>query len=101
VNIEKIRKKYLQKKKQIKNECEKKLKEIDFKFAVESRQFDIGDIIQDHGIKIQIAKIKWGYTSFSSDSPCCIYCGPILKKDNTPRKNGQQGCIYDVYATKI
>lgn len=77
-----------------------KLKELEDKHALEinalirdcafsNNPYQFGDIIQDHRCIIKIDKIKYG-RDFVSNLPTCVYYGSCLKKDLTPKKNGDR-----------
>ncbi len=61
-------------------------------FALSQNTHNIGDIIKDHTDTIKIDKILPSLTL--GGYPECVYYGPLLKKDGTPKKNGNRGSIY-------
>lgn len=55
--------------------------------------YKVGDIVKDHIGSIQIESIAYDYGS-SYSAPCCVYKGPVLKKDLTPVKRGEKRSCY-------
>lgn len=81
---------------------ESKRKEIMRDFAVSNAIAKIGDTIEDClGEKTLVAQYKWVSSGLSNKFPHCIYCGPRLKKDGTPFKNGEQKHVYESDIKKI
>lgn len=54
--------------------------------------YKIGDKVTDHANSIIIEKIK--YHISLTGIPCAVYYGAELKKDGTPKKNGNKICVY-------
>ena len=52
--------------------------------------YKIGDVFTDHIGSVLIEKIEYWY----SDPACCSYFGTELKKDGTPKKNGEKRTAY-------
>lgn len=78
-------------------ELEKELNIIDLEYNLEKKKainkycdannpYKVGDIFTDHIGSIKIEKIMYDY----SLSLCCVYFGSELKKDGTPRKDGNK-----------
>lgn len=64
-------------------------------YAFSNNTLKVGDIVGDSVSKILVEKIM--YTAgggFSNNTPECVYFGIELKKDNTPRKDGNKRKIY-------
>ena len=64
-----------------------KSKRIEFvKFCDANNPYKIGDTFTDHigSIKVELIKYTFG------NKPCCVYFGTELKKDGTPRKDGNK-----------
>ena len=62
-------------------------------FCAANNPYKIGDVFADHIGKIVIESIKYGWPAYNS-TPCCIFYGPELKKDGTPKKNGTKRSAY-------
>lgn len=64
-----------------------------FEYAVSNNPYKTGDIVTDkHGTSILIEKADVRISSNTNDGhgvPTCVYYGPVLKKDGTPRKDGK------------
>ena len=84
------------------SEYEEALKKIEYDFEVAKRKlyieyglskakFKVGDIIKDRSCILLIDKIRVGILN---RLPEPIYLGPELKKDLTPRKDGNRASIY-------
>ena len=50
--------------------------------------YKIGDVIKDHTSTIKIDTIN---VYMSLTDPCCVYSGPELKKDGTPKLPKRDG----------
>jgi hypothetical protein len=72
-------------------EANKAKNELYIEYAKGQEKWIIGDIIDGGTYVILIDKIT-AYKSFGRPVP--VYHGPSLKKDLTPRKNGERGAIY-------
>ena len=84
-------------------EYEDRLRELKFEFELKKTKlikeyvdannpYKIGDKVTDHVCSIIIEKIK--YHMSLSGFPCAVYYGPELKKDGTPKKNGNKTYVY-------
>lgn len=63
-------------------------------YAISNARFKVGDIIKDHRWVMRVERIKtYKFGSF----PEAVYCGPQLKKDLTPMKNGN---VVEIYGDK-
>ncbi len=72
-------------------EQEYKLKqnEVIKQYCDDNNPYKIGDKFTDHIGTILIEKITYSHSILSS-APNCVYFGPELKKDGTPKKNGDK-----------
>jgi hypothetical protein len=72
-------------------EQEYKLKqnEVIKQYCDDNNPYKIGDKFTDHIGTILIEKITYSHSILSS-APNCVYFGPELKKDGTPKKNGNK-----------
>ena len=84
-------------------EYEDRLRELKFEFELKKTKlikeyvdannpYKIGDKVTDHACSIIIEKIK--YHISLCGFPCAVYYGPELKKDGTPKKNGNKTYVY-------
>jgi len=78
---------------EIRDRQRKELDELNRKFATENSTVKIGDIITDGNRRIKIDDISVTIDWFT-DMPQCMYEGVELKKDGTPRKDGNRYSIY-------
>jgi len=65
-------------------------------YALANNKVEIGDVISDHQRSIKVGGVSMGQPM--EGLPCCVYYGPELKKDKTPKKGGLIG---QVWQTKI
>jgi hypothetical protein len=70
-----------------------KQKEVIREYCDANNPYKIGDKFTDHIGTILIEKISYYYYSLGGD-PCCTYYGSELKKDGTPKKNGDKRKAY-------
>lgn len=77
--------------KKIESDYEQAKKQLHFKFGMSQVKFGIGDVIQHPGSIIKVDKISV-YKGFGLPVP--VYYGAELKKDLTPKKNGNRSAIY-------
>ena len=82
---------YDEKMKQIDADYEKAKKDLYIKYALSHAIYKKGDIIKDHRWTILIDNVTT-YKGF--DLPMPAYHGKELKKDLTPKKNGDRQSIY-------
>jgi hypothetical protein len=73
--------------KELKNKHEVETGNLIRQFAWAQNPYKIGDVISDHRITIKIEKIL---ATKENGKPTCVYKGPELKKDGTPKK--KRGC---------
>jgi hypothetical protein len=71
--------------KEIETKADLEKLELIKKFCLLNNPYKIGDKITDLSGSIIIEKIK-----FSRYDMCCVYFGSSLKKDGTPRKDGEK-----------
>ena len=62
---------------------EQQKKELIKSYCIANNPYKVGDVFTDHFGSIKIEKIM-----YSIRSMCCVYYGPELKKDGTPKKSG-------------
>lgn len=68
----------------------KSLKDLARTYALANNPYKIGDVFEDHIGKVLIESI--GVTVYTI--PSCTYYGLELKKDGTPRKDGNMRLAY-------
>ena len=68
---------------------EQSRKELIKRYCIANNPYKIGDVFTDHFGRIKIEKI-----TYSIHSMCCVYFGPELKKDGTPKKSGAVSSAY-------
>jgi len=82
---------YIVKKNQLIELHKNQLKTLAAEYAFANNSIQLGDIItSDYGISIKVDQIKWTNNNFVTDSPCCIYFGPLYTKKGMPHKNGKR-----------
>ena len=77
---------------ELKVEFELKKTKLVKEYVDSNNPYKIGDKVTDHACSIIIEKIK--YHISLSGFPCAVYYGPELKKDGTPKKNGNKTYVY-------
>ncbi len=78
--------------KELEAKHKKERNDLMVKYALANNPYKEGDILQNHSTTIKVEKIK--VTIGLYDDPSCIYIGPELKKDLTPKKNGISSSVY-------
>ena len=78
----------------LKKEHEEKRMQLIKEYVDSNNPYKIGDVVTDHVCSIIIEKIK--YHISLSGFPCAVYYGPELKKDGTPKKNGNKTYVYQI-----
>lgn len=75
-------------------EFEQKKSKLIKEYVDANNPYKIGDKVTDHyqNVSIRIEKIKYHLSLYGF--PCAVYYGPELKKDGTPKKNGNKTYIY-------
>jgi len=82
---------YILREKEIRKEADDKLRELAREYAFSNSSVKVGDIVADHFCKIRVEKIRlW----FDRRAPSCLYEGPELRKDLTPRKDGRTATVF-------
>jgi hypothetical protein len=76
---------YREKKRNIEMQCNRDKTNLASEYALSNNPHKVGDIFTDHIGSIRIDKIMASTTGFN-DMPTCVYQGPELKKDGTPKK---------------
>lgn len=66
------------------NEYQQKLKELNAIYAIDNNPYTIGQLFRDHigVIKIECIEVSTDHQGM----PCCVYEGPEMKLDGTPKK---------------
>lgn len=77
---------------ELKVEFEQKKNKLIKEYVDANNPYKIGDKVTDHVCSIIIEKIIYHISSYGT--PCAVYYGPELKKDGTPKKNGNKTYIY-------
>ena len=77
---------------ELKLEFEQKKTKLVKEYVDANNPYKIGDKVTDHVCSIRIEKIKYHISLYGT--PCAVYYGPELKKDGTPKKNGNKTYIY-------
>jgi hypothetical protein len=74
------------KKRQLKlyNDYQQKLKELNALYAIDNNPYTVGQLFRDHIGVIKIEKID--VSADHQGVPCCVYEGPEMKLDGTPKK---------------
>ena len=85
-------KEYEDKLKELKVEFEQKKERLIKEYVDANNPYKIGDKVTDHANSIIIEKIKYHMSLYGF--PCAVYYGPELKKDGTPKKNGNKTYVY-------
>lgn len=62
-------------------------------YALANNNINIGDVITDHIGSIKVESIKVEISSFY-ETPRCVYFGPELRKDKSPKKNGAKRNVW-------
>jgi len=73
----------------LEQEYELMQKQIMREYCDANNPYKVGDKFTDHIGTILIEKISYAYSTIYG-SPGCVYFGPELKKDGTPKKNGDK-----------
>jgi len=63
------------------------------RYCIANNPYKVGDVFTDRIGSIKIEKIKYSTSGFIS-GPCCVYFGPELKKDGTPKRSGAVRTAY-------
>jgi hypothetical protein len=74
---------------------EQQKKELIKAYCIANNPYKVGDVFTD-----RIGSIKIESITFSIRSMCCVYFGPELKKDGTPKKSGAVRCAYQINEVK-
>lgn len=86
-------KEYKEKLMQIEVDYKKAKIDLHTQFALENAKFKKGDIIRDHRWTILVETISVAIP-FMEKIPVAVYKGSVLKKDLTPKVNGDKSSIY-------
>ena len=68
---------------------EQQKKELIKSYCIANNPYKVGDVFTDHFGSIKIEEV-----TYSAHSRCCVYFGPELRKNGTPKKNGAVRCAY-------
>ena len=85
---------YKDKLKGLELEFEQKKSKLIKEYVDANNPYKIGDKVTDHANSIIIEKIK--YHILLTGIPCAVYYGSELKKDGTPKKNGNKTYVYQI-----
>ena len=79
---------------ELKVEFEQKKSKLIKEYVDANNPYKIGDKVTDHyqNVSIRIEKIDYHLSLYGT--PCAVYYGPELKKDGTPKKNGNKMYVY-------
>ena len=88
---------YKEKLKFLEKEFELKKGELNKTYALMNNPYKVGDVVKDH---IGSIKIETILTTTTNGIPCCVYYGMELKKDLTPKKNGEKRNLWQVNIEK-
>lgn len=83
----------------LKDDYEKKKRELDLAFAMSNNPVRIGDKVRSHNRYILVEKMVL-FKSFGYH-PCVRYHGTELKKDGTPEKSGIKDDVFQMNVTEI
>jgi hypothetical protein len=72
---------------------EQSKKQLIKRYCIANNPYKVGDVFTDRIGSIKIQVIKYSVGDFIS-GPKCVYFGPELKKDGTPKKSGAVRCAY-------
>ncbi len=84
--------------KQIESDYKKSKDALYIEFGLSQSKYQVGDVIKCNDRTILIDKITV-YKSFKLPEP--VYHGIMLKKDLTPKKNGERDSIYGNHSTEL
>ena len=81
---------------ELKVEFEQKKMKLVKEYVDANNPYKIGDKVTDpyQEVSIIIEKIKYHISLYGF--PCAVYYGPELKKDGTPKKNGNKTYVYQI-----
>lgn len=86
-------KEYNEKLLQIEADYKKAKSDLHIQFAMANAEFKKGDIIRDHRWTILVESISVTIP-FMEKLPVAVYKGSVLKKDLTPKVNGDKESLY-------
>jgi hypothetical protein len=84
---------------QLLEDYEQQKKELIKSYCIANNPYKVGDVFTDRIGSIKIQVIKYSAGVFLA-GPCCVYFGPELKKDGTPKKSGAVRCAYQINEVK-
>jgi len=90
---------YKQKLADLRREYDEKVEHLNDLYAIDNNPYKAGDIFEDHCGKIRIDKIDTGISH--ERLPCCVFYGLELKKDGTPKKNGNSRMAWQCNDIKL
>ncbi len=82
---------YLKSLDELTKEHSEKCRQLAISYAMANNPYKVGEVFQDHIGKIIIESIG---VYVSQETPMCRYFGLELKKDGTPRKDGNKRLAY-------
>ena len=77
----------------ITEDFELKKRRLNIRYAIDNARFKVGDILKNHNTTILVDENKVGRNFHGI--PYMVYHGLELKKDLTPKKNGNRDSIHD------
>ena len=78
---------------------EQRRKELIKRYCIANNPYKVGDVFTDHFGSIKIEEIKYTAGTIIS-SPGCVYFGPELKKNGTPKLSGAKRNAYQTNEVK-
>jgi hypothetical protein len=78
---------------------EQSRKELIKRYCIANNPYTVGDVFTDHLGSIKIEQIKYSAGSTIS-GPKCVYFGPELKKNGTPKLSGAKRFAYQTNEVK-
>lgn len=81
----------------LRSEYDKKVAELNTKYASSNNTVNHGDIVTDHVGSVRVEKIL----VYGRDEPCCVYRGIELKKNGEPTKRATKRDVYQTNLKKV
>jgi hypothetical protein len=86
--------------KNLEKEYELKRRAMVKEYCDANNPYKVGDKFTDHIGSIIIETINYSQSISSNQEPACVYYGPELKKDGTPKVNGTKRKAYQINDSK-
>lgn len=93
-------KQYQEELQRLQEEFEKKKIDLMKSYVIANNTHKIGDIITDSTGSIQIEGIRFNWGEPWDNKPFAVYIGTVLKKDGTPRKDGEKRIVHQHWVIK-